>query len=159
MAHVGKPASMHKSSYLKRRSLVHGPLARFAVLRSKPGRGMGLFALTSLKKGEFVIEYTGVKIPTSLADELSTKYLFELDDEWTIDGSSRLNTARYINHSCRPNCEADIRAGKILIFALRNVKEGEELSMDYGDEYFDEFIRPNGCRCDACTHTPITRSQ
>ncbi len=134
--------------------------ARFRVRQSVPGCGRGLFARVPIKQGELVIEYTGQKIPTKLADELATKYLFELDEAWTIDGSVRTNTARYINHSCRPNCEADIRNGRIFIFAVRNIQIGEELSMDYGDEYFDEFIRPFGCRCDACgvsAHTtPMT---
>lgn len=111
---------------------------------------MGLFARVPIKKGGLVIEYTGKRLPTKLADELDTKYLFEIDEDWTIDGSPRTNTARYINHSCRPNCESDIRGGKILIFAVRDILEGEELSMDYGDEYFDEFIKPRGCRCDFC---------
>ncbi len=122
---------------------------RFSIHRTI-GRGMGLFARVPFRKGELVVEYTGRKLPTKLADELDTKYLFEIDEDWTIDGSPRTNTARYINHSCRPNCESDIRDGKILIFALRNTSVGEELSMDYGDEYFDEFIKPVGCRCDFC---------
>ncbi len=111
---------------------------------------MGLFVRAPFRTGERVVEYTGKKIPTKVADELDTKYLFEIDEDWTIDGSPRTNTARYINHSCRPNCESDIRGGKIFIFALRNIREGEELTMDYGDEYFDEFIKPFGCRCDFC---------
>ncbi len=123
---------------------------RFKVRRSEPGRGMGLFACTPIKKGELVIEYTGRMLPTKRADELGTKYLFEIDEDWTIDGSPRTNTARYINHSCRPNCEAYFQDGKILIFALRDIRVEEEFSMDYGDEYFDEFIKPVGCRCDAC---------
>lgn len=124
--------------------------ARFAVRRSGPGRGLGLFARTRISEGDFVVGYTGKKIPTRIADELDTKYLFEIDEEWTIDGSPRSNIARYINHSCRPNCEADVQNGRILIFALRDIASGEELCTDYGEEYFDEFIRPVGCRCDTC---------
>lgn len=123
---------------------------RFVVRRSKPGRGMGLFARTPIAEGDFILEYTGRHIPSKEADELDTKYLFEIDSEWTIDGSPRSNTARYINHACSPNCEADIRDGKILIFAVRDIADGAELTIDYGDEYFDEFIKPFGCRCDAC---------
>lgn len=123
---------------------------RLAVRRSGPGRGMGLFARVPYMKGEEIIEYVGIKIPTSLADTLDTKYLFELDEAWTIDGSSRSNLARYINHACVPNCEADILGEKILIFATRAIAVGEELTIDYGEEYFDEFIRPYGCRCDGC---------
>lgn len=130
-----------------------GSISRFAVRRSLPGKGQGLFATTPIKKGDFVIEYTGRHIPNELADRLKTKYLFELDEQWTIDGSARSNTARYINHSCKPNCEAEIQEGKILIYAIKNIAAGEELTFDYGEEYFDEFIKPQGCRCEACSLT------
>ena len=112
--------------------------------------GLGLFAHTPIKKGNFILEYTGTRISTALADILTTRYLFEIDETWTIDGSPRSNTARYINHSCKPNCEANIKKGKIMIYAIRPIVPHEELSMDYGDEYFDEFIKPHGCRCGAC---------
>jgi SET domain-containing protein len=128
-------------------------MARFAVKEARPGTGFGLFATAPLKKGEFVLEYTGEKIPTRIADESDSRYLFEIDDEWTIEGSSLSNTARYINHSCRPNVEAIIEDGHIMIYTTRAIKAGEELTIDYGEEYFDEFLRPIGCRCDACTET------
>lgn len=121
------------------------------VQKSRPGLGYGLFAARLFQNGEFVIEYRGVRIPTAYADALKTRYLFEIDEQWTIDGSSRRNLARYINHSCVPNCEAALRGGRILIFAARRINCGEELTIDYGDEYFDEFIRPTGCRCVRCT--------
>ena len=130
--------------------------SRFAVCKSRPGTGQGLFATALIKKGDFVFEYTGKKIPTVYADTLPTRYLFEIDREWTIDGSSRANIARYVNHSCEPNCEADWRDGHILIFATRTIKSGEELTIDYGDEYFDEFIRPIGCKCAKCVRIPGT---
>ena len=115
-----------------------------------PGVGFGLFARKSFKKGEFVAEYTGRKITAKEADELTTKYLFEIDEKWTIDGSPRTNIARYMNHSCKPNCETDVIDGKIIICAIRKIEIGEELTFDYGEEYFDEFIKPEGCRCNKC---------
>jgi uncharacterized protein len=115
-----------------------------------PGRGLGIFARRPFAAGEFVVEYTGHKIPTAEADKLSTRYLFELDENWTIDGSPRSNIARYINHSCDPNCESDIVDGKIIITAIRDIGPDEELTFDYGEEYFDEFIKPVGCRCSKC---------
>ena len=123
----------------------------FQVGRSRPGLGNGLFASSSFARGEFIVEYSGIHIPTPYADTLKTRYLFELDEKWTVDGNSRDNVARYINHSCEPNCEADIHDGHILIFARRAIDEGEELTLDYGEEYFDEFIRPVGCKCVRCT--------
>jgi SET domain-containing protein len=125
---------------------------KFAVRRSKPGSGYGLFATSPVQEGDFVLEYKGRHIPSEAADRLKTRYLFEIDSLWTIDGSSQGNTARYINHSCAPNCEAEIRDGKVLIFAVRDIEAGEELTIDYGEEYFKEFIEPNGCKCAKCTH-------
>ncbi len=68
-------------------------------------------------------------------------YLFE------IDGLERSNQARYINHSCDPNCEVYIEKSRIMIYAIKNIPAGAELSYDYGEEYFDEFLKPVGCRC------------
>ena len=125
--------------------------ARFKIRRSKPGTGLGLFALQDIPKGEFILEYTGKKIPTAVADTMKdSRYLFEIDEEWTIDGSPRSNTARYINHSCEPNTEAEIDDGRIVITAVRDIKNGEELTIDYDTEYFEEFIKPVGCKCEHC---------
>lgn len=131
---------------------------KFRIGRSGPGRGLGLYARRYFQNGEFVIEYTGRKISTKEADALSTRYLFEIDKRWTIDGSPRSNIARYINHSCEPNCEADIFDEKILISALRDIEQGEELTFDYGKEYFDEFIKPIGCKCQKCSRSNSLRS-
>ena len=125
--------------------------ARFAVRKSKPGMGHGLFATSALRKGDFILEYKGRRIPTLRADASKSRYLFEVDREWTIDGSPRFNIARYINHSCKPNCEADLREGHIFIYASRDIAKGEEFSIDYGEEYFDEFIKPVGCKCSGCS--------
>jgi SET domain-containing protein len=120
---------------------------RFVVRRSA-GRGLGLYSKVPFKKGDFVIEYTGEKITTAVADTLTTRYLFEIDENWTIDGADRGNIARYINHSCDPNCEVEISEDdRILISALKKIEPGTELTYDYGEEYFDEFIKPVGCRC------------
>lgn len=130
---------------------------RFVVRRSGPKKGLGLFTRAALSKGELVLEYTGEKISTKTADALNTRYLFEIDDEWTIDGSARTNTARYINHSCEPNCEAEIQDGRIFLYATRPILPDEELTFDYGDEYFAEFIRPMGCRCAKCAPALVMR--
>ncbi len=122
------------------------------VKKSRSGIGQGLFAADVFKKGDFIAEYTGTRIPTALANTSKSRYLFEIDSEWTIDGSPRSNIARYINHSCEPNAEAEIRGGKILISARELIERGEEITIDYDTEYFDEFIRPVGCRCVAAKH-------
>lgn len=114
--------------------------------------GKGLFALVLIKKGDFILEYTGERIPTEVADDRKSRYIFELDKDWAIDGQSFENTARYINHACDPNCEVIIEDEHINIYAVRDIPKGEELTFDYGEEYFDEFIKPNGCKCESLKH-------
>lgn len=67
-----------------------------------------------------------------------------------IDGNIPANTARFINHSHAPNCEADGPSGKVFILARRRIRAGEELTYDYGEEYIKEYIAPVGCRCAMC---------
>ena len=117
------------------------------IKRSAAGAGLGLFAGEPIAKGDCIIEYTGRVI--SAAEECSSrsKYLFGISSKKTIDGSSRSNTARYINHCCRPNAEAEIKKGRVLIMARKNIKPGDEIRYDYGKEYWNEHIKPIGCRC------------
>lgn len=120
-------------------------------LKVKKGiNGLGLFTDAPIKKGEFVIEYFGEMLTADQANEKGGKYLFEISNRRTIDGTTRKNTARYINHSCRPNCETDIKKGRVFVFARRSIKEGEELTYDYGKDYWNEYIKPKGCLCEKC---------
>jgi len=123
-------------------------MEKFIVKKSSAG--LGLYAKTPLKKGEFVIEYTGKLLNVEEANNKAGKYLFEINSKWTIDGSERSNVARYINHSCRPNCEAYIIGKRVKIRTIKNIKIGEEFSYDYGKDYFDEHIKPFGCKCGKC---------
>jgi SET domain-containing protein len=120
----------------------------FRVGRSRTG--LGLFATKLIRRGSFIVHYTGRKLPNRIADELDTKYLFEINSRWTMDGSSRKNVARYINHSCRPNAEADVKKHKILITAIRTIHPGDEITYNYGRNYFNAFIKDKGCKCAAC---------
>lgn len=113
--------------------------------------GLGLYTLDPIEKGGFVIEYIGEILNLREANERGGKYLFETSANRFIDGTTRKNIARYINHSCLPNCEVDIKAGRVLVFAKRGIKAGEELNYDYEEEYFNEHIKPHGCRCVKCT--------
>ena len=115
--------------------------------------GLGLFTTIPIAKGDLVIEYTGEKITEAEANRRGGKYLFELNDNWTIDGKGRENKARYLNHSCRPNCypELDENEERIFIFAKRNIKAGEELTYNYGKMYFDDLIGKDVCGCEKCT--------
>lgn len=118
--------------------------------------GKGLFAKNLIKKGMYILEYVGTPVPAEIADDHPGRYLFELNEKVTLDGDVPDNTAKYINHSCDPNVEAEIDEDKdgtehVNIYAMRTIQPGEELFIDYGEEYFDEFIRPVGCRCGSAT--------
>jgi SET domain-containing protein len=121
----------------------------FRVGRSETG--LGLFATDVIEKGTFIIEYMGPRISNEdVHRHRSTRYLFEVNSRWTIDGSPRWNTARYINHSCRPNAEAVISQGRIRIRAIKRIRPGDEIAYNYGKNYFDSFIKPIGCKCLSC---------
>ena len=123
---------------------------KFSVKRGS--HGLGLFTNIALKKDDLVIEYTGEKISTAVADSRGGQYLFELNDKWTIDGRGRENEARYINHSCSPNCYPEIDEGEkhIFIYAKKAIKPGEELTYNYGKEFWKTYINPKQCRCPKC---------
>jgi uncharacterized protein len=112
--------------------------------------GLGVFVLEPIKKKSFIIEYFGPMLNEDQSDDKGGKYLFEIKKNHIIDGSSRKNIARYINHSCDPNCEVEIEGKRLFIYSCENIKAGEELTYDYGDEYFEDYIKPYGCRCASC---------
>ena len=112
--------------------------------------GLGLFTKVDIPKGKRVAEYVGKKLTWQEYLNSNSVYLFEVGARKTIDGSPRWNLARYINHSCRPNCEVEITRGRVFIVSRRKIKAGEELNYDYGEEYFNDLIKPKGCRCEKC---------
>ena len=124
--------------------------------RSKPYRvgrsktGLGLFATDTIKRGTRIIRYIGKKMTNAEADKLHTKYVFELNSRYSLDGKSRKNIARYINHSCKPNSTIDISRGQIHIKSIRRIEPGDEITYNYGRGYFDAFIKPKGCKCPTC---------
>lgn len=122
----------------------------YAIKVKRSSAGLGLFALQNIPKSKFIIEYFGRDLNAGEEYISKSKYLFEINSKRTIDGTIRTNIARYINHSCRPNCEVEIKKGKVLIFSKRNIQAGEELSYDYGKEYWNEHIKPLGCKCVKC---------
>jgi uncharacterized protein len=118
------------------------------VKRSRAG--LGLYTMEPIPKGACIIEYTG-KTLTKEEDEASnSSYLFYISRTKTIDGAARKNLARYINHSCRPNCEIVIYYQRVWVFAKRKIYAGEELAYDYDKEYFNAYIKPKGCKCVKC---------
>ena len=123
------------------------PLYPDGIRVGRSSAGLGLFAAHPFKKGERIIEYFGRQIKGKEEYTSKSKYLFEVNSRKTIDGAQRDNFARYINHSCKPNCEPEVVRGRVFIEAIKNIKIGEEFVYDYGEEYFNEHIRPYGCRC------------
>ena len=131
-----------------------------AIPKNKPYRvgrsatGLGLFATKPIKKGSKIIRYFGPLLDSKKKkdDAIENKYLFELNNRWTIDGSVRKNIARYINHACKPNAESDVkpRKRKVIIRAIKNIEPGEEINYDYGTDYFKAYLKPIGCKCAAC---------
>jgi len=120
----------------------------FRVGRSRTG--LGLFATEPIRTGKFIIEYWGKLVRWNDVDNLQGKYLFDLNKRWAIDGSDRRNTARYINHSCKPNADPYEVSRKIKIYARRTIQPGEEITYNYGKEYFDDILAPIGCKCAPC---------
>jgi hypothetical protein len=118
-----------------------------AVRRARAG--LGLFAKAPIPKGACIIEYTGKLLTKEEYQASNSRYLWDIGPGKTLDGSPRSNKARYINHSCKPNCDPNVYKRRVYIHALRDIKPGEELSYNYGKDYFDEYIGKN-CRCLKC---------
>ncbi len=131
---------------------VISPNKPYRIGRSRTG--LGLFATKPIKKGTRIIRYLGRMLDCTKEkdDAVENKYLFQITSRWTIDGSMRSNIARYINHSCKPNAESDVRKVKrrVDIRAIKDIAPGEEINYDYGTEYFKEYLKPIGCKCDSC---------
>lgn len=112
--------------------------------------GLGLFATKPIRKGKRIIEYTGPRISNEEVENRNGKYFFGVNKKWSVDGSPRSNIARYINHSCKPNAEAIISGTRIWIWSRKKIKPGDEITYDYGKEYFEGLIEPMGCKCEKC---------
>ena len=119
----------------------------------------GVFAKKRIPKGMEIIEYVGDKITKTKADRRQEKldkkskgrraiYLFRLNRMYDIDGNVPCNTARFINHSCDPNCEAVNIDGHLWIVALRDIRKGEEITYNYGYDVLEGF-EDHPCRCDS----------
>lgn len=110
--------------------------------------GLGLFTTRRIPKGTIVLEYAGRLLTDAAAEKKGGLYLFQIPDQpWTIDGSSRSNLARYVNHSCKPNCETFADDKRVYIEAIRNIEPGEELTYDYGRQYMGDDIKAGKCKC------------
>ena len=128
--------------------------------KRSPLHGSGLFAACNIKKGKQVIEYIGDKVTKREGDKRADKqikkaeknkkngmvYVFELNKKYDIDGGVARNYARFINHSCDPNCEVEITNNEIWISSIKRIKKGAELYYNYGYPFetdYEEHI----CKC------------
>jgi SET domain-containing protein len=129
------------------------------VVRRSSVHGYGAFATRDIKKGETIDEYLGDRITHAQADKRyedhdendNHTFLFIVDKKTVIDAGIGGNDARFINHKCDPNCESEIKKGRVFIVATRSIKEGEEIGYDYqigrekdDPENVDEIY---ACRC------------
>jgi hypothetical protein len=132
------------------------------LVRRSRIQGRGVFATRNIAEGERIIEYTGLLISQEEADALCDDesmrrhhtFLFAVDDEYVIYGARGGNEARFINHSCDPNCESVIVGRRVYIHAVRDIEAGAELLYDYwyvtDEEYtMDDLRRIYPCRCRA----------
>ncbi len=123
--------------------------SRLRVGRSSAG--LGLFATAPFRKGEYIVEYTGKRLTNKEVEKITeNRYLLEINNRYTIDGSTRDNLARYANHSCKPTAYAETIRGRAFLIARRAISPGEEITWNYGKEYFNDFIKEKGCRCPSC---------
>jgi SET domain-containing protein len=134
---------------------------RRIVVRRSSIHGRGVFATTTLGAGELICEYKGVLVPWGVAmsrpprdvSQPDHTFFFDLGEGYVIDGAVGGNSARWINHSCAPNCEPELDGRRIFIRALRRITAGEELSIDYalvGEEKPSRALRERyRCACSA----------
>ncbi len=148
------------------RKTVKPKTPRVAV-RNSPIHGRGVFAVTAITRGARIIEYTGERMSHveadrrygELHDGSSHTMLFAATDEVVIDATKRGGPARWINHSCAPNCETNEEEGRVFIDAIRAIRPGQELLYDYNlvleERHTAKQKREHPCHCGArkCRHT------
>jgi SET domain-containing protein len=132
---------------------------RRTQVRRSGVHGKGVFATAPIPKGEMIIEYKGEVITWAQAlrrhphnpDDPNHTFYFHIDDSRVLDANVNGNSARWINHSCQPNCEADEVDGRVFVKSLRNLKAGEELFYDYGlvidERYTPKLKKQFACHC------------
>tara|TARA_B100000989_G_C19501338_1_gene454422 strand:- start:259 stop:756 length:498 start_codon:yes stop_codon:yes gene_type:complete len=123
--------------------------------------GRGIVATKNIKKNTRIIQYVGEIVSKKEGDKRSgnrikkylksnrtgSVYIFELNKKYDIDGCFGYNKARYINHSCNPNCEVEISNDQIWICSIKRIKKGEELSYDYGYTFDKNDYKDHECKC------------
>lgn len=125
------------------------------VERSKI-HGTGCFAATFFRQNQQIAEYVGERIPLAEAERRRSgsrmQCICDVDSEWAVDGSHGGNGTQYVNHSCQPNADVVVLHGKIILYALRDITPGEEITTEYLYELGLEGNRCN-CRMASCRET------
>ena len=128
----------------------------YKIKKSKIDKN-GLYASCNIKKGTKIIEYKGkiISVKKSITDPKFDNekaiYLFNINKRFDLDGDFKFNIARLINHSCDPNCEVFGEGLKVWVYAMKDIRKGDELSYDYGFSYDENFKQfPCNCRSKKC---------
>jgi SET domain-containing protein len=122
-------------------------------IRTSGIQGRGGFAVQAIVAGTRVAEYVGERIGKAESlrrCEANNEYIFQLDDAVDLDGNVPWNPARFVNHSCAPNCEAQLVDGRVWLVALRDIAAGEELTFNYGYDLTDYKEHPCHCGAPEC---------
>jgi SET domain-containing protein len=128
-------------------------LARWLEFKKSPIHRLGGFAKTEIPVGTQVIEYVGEKITKDESIrrcEANNHFIFALNDREDLDGNVDWNPARYINHSCAPNCEVEWDGSHLWLVAKRDIKAGEEVTFNYGYDLVDYREHPCTCGSEEC---------
>ena len=125
----------------------------YIIFRKSQIHGVGGYARKRIKEGTSIIEYLGQKVDKKKAARLceeENSYIFVINDDYDLDGSVDWNLAKWINHSCEPNCEALDEEGRIWITAYRDIKPGEELTFNYNYDLEEYGEHPCCCGSEKC---------
>lgn len=124
--------------------------------------GLGIFATRPIKKNLRIAEYKGQLLnlkDAERAEARGNRYLYEVTKNWTIDGKTRGNIARYFNHSCNPNAESYNIGKRVFIRTIKNIEPGDEIVYDYGTDYLKNVIGLSNCQCSRCRRRRAKRAK
>ena len=137
--------------------------SEYCEARSSEIHGTGVYAIKDIPVGKKIIEYLGERIDKEESERRANAqmehaektgdaavYIFTLNKKWDLDGNMPWNTARLLNHSCAPNCEAWIEDKQIFLYSLREIAKGEEPTFDYGFDIENYEDHPCLCGSDDC---------
>ena len=171
---MGKKKKVKEAAKRRREleKLMERARSEYCEVRESAIHGTGVYAAKEVASGQRVIEYLGEKIDKKESERRAAKqmkraersgdaavYIFTLSKKWDIDGSMPWNTARLLNQSCAPNCEAWIEGKRIYLYAMRDIEPGEELTFDYGFDIENFEDHPCQCGSDQCVGYIVSKDR